>query len=57
MEKLKDKRQVLLKSIDDDCDKLESIIKLLEEEVNDLRKNCKKKEIILNSLVDLVTSK
>ena len=57
MEKLKDKRQVLLKSIDDDCDKLESIIKLLEEEVNDLRKNCKKKEIILNSLLDLVTSK
>ena len=57
MEKLKDKRQELLKSIDDDCDKLESIIKLLEEEVNDLRKNCKKKEIILNSLVDLVTSK
>lgn len=57
MEELKNRRQELLKSIDDDCDKLESIIKLLEEEVNDLRKNCKKKEIILNSLVDLVTSK
>ena len=57
MEELKNRRQELLKSIDDDCDKLESIIKLLEEEVNDLRKNCQKKEIILNSLVDLVTSK
>lgn len=57
MEELKNRRQELLKNIDDDCDKLESIIKLLEEEVNDLRKNCKKKEIILNSLVDLVTSK